>query len=210
LDSSAAYARHFELLRAMNGNARRIAVLDSVEVALGVIETAGFRPGLGAELLEELWHIAGHRWVRPFGFRLGKLADLVRDYAPDDDEWVEQDDRPELLSLAAGVITQAVDRDVPRAERASESTGLLIDLHQHVDAVVEGEARHRKRREPLPPGQQPPTTPEEAYCLTRQVAVFESLAGSRRPPLAEIRASSRQGRQHLVSVVSHLLSTGQL
>ena len=59
------------------------------------------------------------------------------------------------------------------------------------------------------PGNEP-ATPEEAYCLTRQVAVFESLAGSRRPPLAEIRASSRQGRQHLVSVVSHLLSTGQL
>jgi hypothetical protein len=210
VDGPTTYARHGELLDGLGRRSLRLVALDSVEVALGVIETLGFRPGLGAELLDELWSTADKRWATSFGSRLGQVAELVRDYVPDEDEFVERDDRPELLALAAGVVTTAADDDEPLAERINEATGILIDLHQHVDAVVRGDVLPPGPREPFHPSQMPPPTPEEGFCLVRQIELFTLLSGRGSPPLDEARVLTRQGREHLTGVLTGLLDTGRL
>jgi hypothetical protein len=201
LDGPALYARHAELLSGLRPRSLRVVALDSIEVALGVVATAGSRPGLGEELLAGLWRTAGRRWDPWFGQRLTAVADLVRNHVPDDEEWIERDDWPELLTLAAGVVVTLADDGGSWADRVDEAAGILVDVHQHVDAMVAGDAPRPGPTAPYRPADMPPT-PLEEYCLLRQTELFAQLAAGAGP--ADLRGLARQGREHLTGVVSGL------
>jgi hypothetical protein len=203
--SQALYARHSELLSGLGRRALRIVALDSVEVALGAVATVSARPGLAAEPLDELWNLAGRAWAPSFGRRLRSVAGLVRDHVPDDTEGAELDDLPELLALAAGVVVTLAEGDGSWADRVDEAAGILVDVHQHVDAMVAGDdmplLTGPRRAEDMPP-----PTPLEGYCVQRQIEVFTLLAAGSGP--AAVRSLSQRGRAHLAGVVAAVVEPG--
>lgn len=208
-EERAIYAARTELLAAATEDALVALAVDSVEVALVVVEGLGGVTVPG-DLISALW--GRLRANEPMGAGPEEVAitELVLPFQPPD-EPEEPQDRELILGFAASVVDAALGHPGrPWSQRAGEASFVLGDLHAHLDSLASDEFEDEETHIDLRPAVLGADLGYDDVSLRRHNELLETMSRGEDIDWSAVRPIVERGKDMVRRAISSLEEAGRL